>query len=68
MKKILMLFSLLILTAAMAFGQTVLVTGTVTSSDDGLELPGVFVTVKGTTLGAITGTDGKFSLQVPGRR
>jgi TonB-linked SusC/RagA family outer membrane protein len=65
MKKILMLFSLLILTAAMAIGQTVLVTGTVTSSDDGLELPGVFVTVKGTTLGAITGADGKYSLQVP---
>lgn len=65
MKKILILFSLLILTAAMAIGQTVLVTGTVTSSDDGLELPGVFVTVKGTTLGAITGPDGKYSLQVP---
>jgi outer membrane receptor for ferrienterochelin and colicin len=28
-------------------------------------LPGVFVTVKGTTLGAITDPDGKFTLQVP---
>jgi len=63
MKKILLLFSLLLLTGSLVMAQTNLITGTVTSSDDGSELPGVFVTVKGTTLGTITGPDGKFSIQ-----
>lgn len=65
MKKILMLFSLLLLTGSLVIAQTNLITGTVTSSEDSSELPGVFVTVRGTTLGTITGPDGKFSLQVP---
>ncbi len=65
MKKILLLFSLLLMTGFLVMGQTNLITGTVTSSDDGLELPGVFVTVKGTTLGTITGPDGTFSIQAP---
>lgn len=65
MKKILMLFSLLLITSSIVMAQTTQVTGTVISSDDGLELPGVFVTVRGTTLGTITGPDGKFSIQVP---
>ncbi len=65
MKKILLLFSLLLMTGFLVMGQTSLITGTVTSSDDGSELPGVFVTVKGTTLGTITGPDGKFSIQAP---
>jgi len=45
--------------------QTVQITGTVKSSEDELALPGVNVTVKGTTIGAITGTDGKYVLSVP---
>lgn len=53
------------MTGLLVMAQTTLITGTVTSSDDGSELPGVFVTVKGTTLGTITGADGKFTLQVP---
>ena len=39
--------------------------GTVTSSEDGLPIPGVSVSVKGTTLGTITGADGKYVLSVP---
>ncbi len=65
MKKIFLLFSLLLMTGSLVMAQTNLITGTVTSSDDGSELPGVFVTVKGTTLGTITGPDGKFSVQAP---
>jgi TonB-linked SusC/RagA family outer membrane protein len=65
MKKIFLLFSLLLMTGLLVVAQTTLITGTVTSSDDGSELPGVFVTVKGTTLGTITGADGKFSIQAP---
>ena len=65
MKKIFLFFSLLLMTCSLVMAQTTLVTGTVTSSDDGSELPGVFVTVKGTTLGTITGSDGTYSIQVP---
>jgi TonB-dependent SusC/RagA subfamily outer membrane receptor len=65
MKKILMLFSLLLLTGTLVMAQTVQITGTVKSSEDGLPIPGVTVAVKGTTLGILTGTDGKYSIQVP---
>jgi TonB-dependent starch-binding outer membrane protein SusC len=65
MKKILFLFSLLVISASVAIAQTVQITGTVTSSEDGLALPGVFVSVKGTTLGAMTGADGNFTLSAP---
>jgi len=65
MKKILMLFSLLILAGSLAMAQTVLITGTVTGSEDGQPLPGVNISVKGTTVGTITGADGKYSLSVP---
>jgi TonB-dependent starch-binding outer membrane protein SusC len=65
MKKILMLFSLFLITGALVMAQTVQITGTVTSSEDGLPIPGVTVTVKGTTLGSVTGSEGKYNLQVP---
>jgi TonB-dependent starch-binding outer membrane protein SusC len=65
MKKILTLFTLLLMAGSLALAQTVQITGTVTSSEDGLPLPGVTVFVKGTTLGILTGTDGKYSLSVP---
>ena len=45
--------------------QTVVITGTVTSQEDGAALPGVNVTVKGTTIGAITGADGRYQLTAP---
>lgn len=45
--------------------QTVQITGTVTSSEDGNAVPGVSVVVKGTTVGTITDFDGKYSLNVP---
>ena len=65
MKKILMLFSLLLLTGTLVVAQTVQISGTVTSSEDGLAVPGVSITVKGTTLGMITGADGKYVISVP---
>ncbi|MDX9854139.1 MAG: hypothetical protein RBS81_10190, partial [Tenuifilaceae bacterium] len=43
----------------LAFAQTKQITGTVTSADDGLGIPGVSVIVKGTTIGATTDIDGK---------
>ena len=62
MKKILMILTLFLVTGALVMSQTVQITGTVKSSEDELALPGVNVTVKGTTIGAITGTDGRFSI------
>ena len=60
-----MFFSLFLLTGSLVMAQTVQITGTVTSSEDGLALPGVSVTVKGTTLGMITGADGKYVISIP---
>lgn len=65
MKKIVIIFVLVFATAVLALGQTVQVTGTVTSQEDGLSLPGVSVTVKGTTLGTLTDAGGRYSLSVP---
>jgi Ca-activated chloride channel family protein len=41
------------------------ITGTVTSANDGLPLPGVSVQVKGTNIGVQTNASGKYSLNVP---
>ncbi len=60
-----MMFVLLMVTGLFAFGQTVQITGVVTSSEDGLPLPGVTVKVQGTTIGTVTGPDGVYTLQVP---
>lgn len=45
--------------------QTSRVTGTVTSATDGMPLPGLSVSVKGTTVGTVTNMDGKYMLDVP---
>jgi TonB-dependent SusC/RagA subfamily outer membrane receptor len=48
-----------------AWAQERVITGRVTSQDDGSSLPGVNVVVKGTTSGTVTDADGKYSLTVP---
>jgi len=67
MKKVkhllILLFTFGLLPLAMA--QQVKVTGTVTNFDTGETLPGVTVVVKGTTTGAATDLDGKFTLDAP---
>lgn len=60
-----MVFVLAVATGAFALAQTVQVRGTVTSSEDGLGIPGVTITVKGTTVGMMTDLEGKYSLAVP---
>jgi TonB-linked SusC/RagA family outer membrane protein len=67
MKKILMIFSLLLLTGTLVMSQTVQISGTVTGQEDGLPIPGVSVSVKGTTLGTLTGADGTYNLTAPQR-
>lgn len=46
-------------------GQPRLVTGVVTSAEDGLPLPGVSVTVESTTTGTITNENGEYEINVP---
>ncbi len=45
--------------------QGFVVTGKVTSSEDGLPVPGVAIVVKGTTLGYITDLNGEYSFEIP---
>lgn len=66
MKKLTVLLGLLaFLSIQVVFGQTRQITGTVTSADDGMGIPGASVVVKGTTIGASTDIDGKYTLNVP---
>ena len=65
MKKTLMIFVLALATTAFALGQSVQITGIVTSKDDGMTVPGVSVIVKGTTVGALTDANGKYTVLAP---
>lgn len=65
MRKILLLGLAFLMATASAFAQDRVVTGTVTSGEDGLPIPGASVVVKGTTIGTATDLDGKFTLNVP---
>jgi len=60
-----LLWVLMLLAGNAAWSQTRTVTGTVTGKDDGLPLPGVTVTAKGTRIGTQTAADGKYVLKVP---
>lgn len=65
MKKIAIFLSILLFMGTMVNAQTRDLSGTVTSSEDNLPIPGVSVSVKGTTLGTITNIDGEFDFKVP---
>jgi TonB-linked SusC/RagA family outer membrane protein len=56
---------MLLFASAVAFAQDRVITGTVTSTEDGLGVPGATVLVKGTTIGTATDIDGKYSITVP---
>jgi hypothetical protein len=48
------------------FGQERVVTGKVTSQEDGSPIPGANVLVKGTSSGTATDADGKYSISITG--
>ena len=58
------LMVLLVLVTSVAWSQTRTVTGKVTSSDDGTDLPGVNILEKGSTNGTVTSADGTYSITV----
>jgi len=64
MKKLIGLFVFLLFVGTqIVTAQSKQINGTVTSADDGLGMPGVSVVIKGTTIGASTDIDGKYSLE-----
>ncbi len=67
MKKLFLLIVLFVfMCGSTLFAQTRLISGTVTSATEGEgAIPGVSVTVKGTTLGVLTDANGKYSIAVP---
>lgn len=65
MKRIALLLMFFTIGLNVLWAQTREIKGTVTSADDGSSVPGVSVSVKGTTLGTITDMDGAFKLKVP---
>lgn len=66
MKKMTILLSLLVFCGFFALqAQTVQITGTVTSAEDGSSVPGASVVVQGTTIGTVADAEGRYSLEVP---
>lgn len=64
MKRILSLIALIVW-ATVLFAQDQTVKGKVISKSDGQPIPGVSVSVKGTTTGTITNIDGEYNLNAP---
>jgi len=66
MKKLFLLIILFVVAGSVLLAQTKVITGTVTSAVEGEgALPGVTVQVKGTTIGALTDLNGKYSVTAP---
>ena len=64
MKKFLLLYFSFVFVLS-AWAQERVVSGKVTAQEDASSLPGVNVVLKGTTIGTVTDSDGKYSLSVP---
>jgi TonB-linked SusC/RagA family outer membrane protein len=64
MKKLLLIWVLTMTVFSSLLAQTRQVTGKVTSSEDGSALPGVSVSLKGTSRGTTTGADGSYKISV----
>ncbi len=65
MRKIVCMMFVLLMGVTQLMAQDKTVTGKVTDDKDGSPLSGVSVTVKGTTIGTVTGADGTYRLSVP---
>jgi TonB-linked SusC/RagA family outer membrane protein len=65
MKKFLLLCFSFVFAVTTLWAQERVVTGKVSSSEDGTSLPGVNVVLKGTTNGTVTDSDGNYRLTIP---
>lgn len=66
MKKLILSLFIAVTVIVTGNAQERTVSGTVTSSEDGLPIPGVSVKVKGTQNGVISNAEGKYSIKVTG--
>ena len=66
MKKLTILFSLLISVATVFAQQRITVSGTITEAATGNPIPGVTVLVKGTTTGTVANADGQYTIEATG--
>ncbi|MGC1389933.1 MAG: TonB-dependent receptor [Bacteroidales bacterium] len=64
-RRIALFFLSMVLSSSLIFAQEKTITGKVTAQGEG-PMPGVNVTVQGTTIGAITDLNGSYSIKVPG--
>ncbi len=64
-QKLLSVLLLCTLLIGTAYAQSRTISGTVTSAEDGTTLPGVSVTVQGTSVGTQTSANGTYTLSVP---
>lgn len=62
MKKLIFIVCAFVLSIQLINAQTRQISGTVTSSEDGLGMPGVSVVIKGTTTGTSTDIDGRYNI------
>jgi TonB-linked SusC/RagA family outer membrane protein len=65
MRNLLLVVVCLVLLSVPGFGQERVISGKVTSAEDGSPAPGVNVLIKGTTIGTATDAEGMYSLNVP---
>ena len=65
MRKLLLFLAVTCTISSFCLAQEKEVSGTVTSSEDGVGLPGVSIVIVGTTQGTVTDNDGKYKLSVP---
>ncbi len=64
MKKICLIFAILVFMGNVLIAQERRITGTVTDAVDGSTMPGVTISVRGTTQGTITDTNGRYEITV----
>lgn len=65
MKKFLLLCTSLVFVLSSTWAQELVISGRVSSTEDGSPLPGVNVVLKGTTNGTVTDADGNYRITVP---
>lgn len=65
MRKVLFLTSLLLCLTSISWAQSRKLTGHVVASENGSNLSGASVTIKGTSKGVVTNAEGKFSIDIP---
>ncbi|NOU59543.1 SusC/RagA family TonB-linked outer membrane protein [Marinifilum caeruleilacunae] len=63
MKRLIFIVCAVLISIQLINAQTKQISGTVTSADDGMGMPGVSVVIKGTTSGTSTDIDGKYALE-----